>query len=230
MTSIGPSPSGSIAISGQCDDVVTQLPRARATSVAAPGPRRASTTIFTGLSGQRRAPRRARPGRSPDAALEPGAVFVSDERRQHVPSWWAATGARQPPPIEGDAARARPRPAPRLAVVPARDEILLTDAHLQRQRTLPGLGQHHLGVEPEPDLGVEPEPVETARGEHDGVEATLAPLAQPRVDVPAQRLDRERRLEREQLGPAAGRGGADPHPGPDRAGAAERVARILARV
>ena len=39
----------------------------------------------------------------------------------------------------------------------------------------------------------------------------LAALAQPRVDVPAQRLDRERRLEREQLRAPAHRRGADPH-------------------
>ena len=49
------------------------------------------------------------------------------------------------------------------------------------------------------DLGVQAEAVETTGGQHDRVEAALAALAQPRVDVAAQRLDRERRLEREQL-------------------------------
>ena len=47
--------------------------------------------------------------------------------------------------------------------------------------------------------------------------------------LPAQRLDRERRLEREQLCAAPGRGGADPHPRPQLRGAAERVPRILPR-
>jgi len=30
--------------------------------------------------------------------------------------------------------------------------LLLTDAHLQGQRTLAGLGQHHGGIDPEADL------------------------------------------------------------------------------
>ena len=78
------------------------------------------------------------------------------------------------------------------------------------------------------DLGGEAEPVEAARREHDRVEAALAALAQTRVDVPAKRLDRERRLEREQLClPPRGRG-ADPHPRRDLRRAAERIARIVA--
>jgi hypothetical protein len=63
------------------------------------------------------------------------------------------------------------------------------------------------------DLGGETEAVEPARGEQDRIETALASLAKPRVDVPAQRLDRETRLEGEKLcTPARGRG-ADPHPG-----------------
>jgi hypothetical protein len=78
------------------------------------------------------------------------------------------------------------------------------------------------------DLGAEAEAVEAARGEHDRVEPALAALAQARVDVSAQRLDRERRLEREQLRlPPCGRG-ADAHARPDLGRAAERVARIVA--
>ena len=79
------------------------------------------------------------------------------------------------------------------------------------------------------DLAGEAEPVEPAGGEHDRVEPALAALAQPRVDVPAQRLDRQLRLEREQLCAPPHRRGADPHPGPQLGGAAERVAGILAR-
>src|SRR5437870_72104 len=61
------------------------------------------------------------------------------------------------------------------------------------------------------------------------VEPALAALAQPRVDVPAQRLDRERRLEREKLCAPPHRRRPNPHPGPDLVRAAERVARVFAR-
>ena len=54
-------------------------------------------------------------------------------------------------------------------------------------------------------------------------------LPQARVDVPAQGLDGERRLEGEQLGAAAHGGGADAHSRPDAVRAAEGVPRILAR-
>jgi len=39
------------------------------------------------------------------------------------------------------------------------------------------------------DLAAEAQAVEAARGEHHGVEAALAPLAESRVDVAAERLD-----------------------------------------
>ena len=74
----------------------------------------------------------------------------------------------------------------------------------------------------------EPEPVETAGGEHERVEAALLRLAQARVDVAAQRLDRDRRIEREQLRAAPDRGGADPHARLEPLGADERVARVVA--
>ena len=77
------------------------------------------------------------------------------------------------------------------------------------------------------DLGSEPEPVETAGREHDRIESALAALAQTRLDVAAQRLDRERRLEREQLRAPADRGRADPHPGSNLRRSAQRVTRIL---
>ena len=79
------------------------------------------------------------------------------------------------------------------------------------------------------DLVGEPEPVEPAGGEHDRVEPALPTLAEARVDVAPHRLDRERRLEREQLGAPPDRGGPDPHPGADPVGSAQRVTRILAR-
>jgi hypothetical protein len=78
------------------------------------------------------------------------------------------------------------------------------------------------------DLAAEPEAVEAAGGQHDRIEATLAALAQPRVDVAAERLDRERRLERQELGAAPHGRRPDPHPRKQLGGAAERVAWILA--
>ena len=108
------------------------------------------------------------------------------------------------------------------------DELLVALAHLERERALRGLRQQLVRVEPPADLAREPEPVEPAGGEHDRVEPSLGALAQPRVDVAAQRLDRERRLEREQLRLAPRRRRADAHPRPDRVGAAQRVARIVA--
>ena len=79
------------------------------------------------------------------------------------------------------------------------------------------------------DLVGEPEPVEPAGSEHDGIEPALSALPQTRVDVPPQRLDRERRLAREQLSAPAHGGGPDPHPGADPVGSTERVAWVLAR-
>ena len=74
---------------------------------------------------------------------------------------------------------------------------------------------------------LEPEPVEAARREHDRVEAALASFPQARVDVAAQRLDRERRIEGEQLRLPPYRSSADPHPGPKLRRAAKRVPGIF---
>jgi hypothetical protein len=63
------------------------------------------------------------------------------------------------------------------------------------------------------DLPLEPEAVEPARRQKDRVEPTLAPLAQPRVDVAPERLDRKRRLQRQQLRAPAHRRRPDPHAG-----------------
>ena len=143
-----------------------------------------------------------------------------------APSWKAATGARQPPPTSARsgapprpacASPDRPRPPPML---PPRRTCSASD--------LPRLGEQLGRLEAAADLGLEAEPVEPARGQHDRVQPALAALAQPRVDA-AQRLDRERRLEREQLGAAAHRRRPDPHPGPQLGRPAERVAWILAR-
>ena len=123
--------------------------------------------------------------------------------------------------------RARPRHGGASPHRPRHNQLLLARSHLQRERALPGLGEHLRRVEPVPDLAGEPEPIETACGEDDRIQAALATLAQARVDVPAQRLDGQRRLEREELRTAADGRGADPHPRPDSGRAAQRVARIL---
>ena len=133
----------------------------------------------------------------------------------------AAADERHAAPLRLDAAS-------RLHVVDIRDEVCLTRSHLQGERTLPRLGQHHGRVEAQPDLAAEPEPVEPAGGEHDRVETALAALPQACFDIAAQGLDRQRRLEREQLGTPARGGRADAHPGPDLRATAERVAWILA--
>src|SRR5204863_9223431 len=113
-------------------------------------------------------------------------------------------------------------------VVCSRDEMFVARAHLQRQRTLPGLGDDLVGLEAPADLTREPEPVEAAGREDNRVEPPLPALAQARVDVASQRLDRKGRLEPEQLRAPPDRRGTDPHPRTEPVGSAQRVARILA--
>src|SRR5213076_390042 len=91
--------------------------------------------------------------------------------------------------------------AARLGVVDASNQVLLACAHLQRERALAGLRQELLRLKAVADLGVQAEPVKAAGRQDDRVEPSLAALAQTRIDVAAQRLDRELGLERQQLGP-----------------------------
>ena len=130
---------------------------------------------------------------------------------------------------DGDAPSLRLHSPPRLRIVGDRDELFLAEADLHRERALSGLGKHHVRLDAHADLTGEAEPIEPAGGEHDGVEATLDPLAEARVDVPTKRLDGEARLEREKLGPPSDGRGADPHARLDRSRPAERVTRVLAR-
>jgi hypothetical protein len=113
------------------------------------------------------------------------------------------------------------------AVVCGRYEMVVPAPHLERECALAGLGEHRLRLEAVPGLPAEPEPVEPARREHDRVEPALPSLPQARVYVAAQRLDRQRRLEREQLRLPPHRGRADPHPRPQLGRTAERIAGIL---
>ena len=218
--------SGSIRISGHS---TTSWPSSSSRATSRPACSRGRVTITFTQEPATAARRRARPDRPRFAARTQRPSGSATRAVSVSPSWYAAIGARHPPPIETDTAALGRDPPLRLRVVRGRDELLLADADLQRERALARLGKQLLRVEAMADLRAEPEPVEPAGGEDDGVEAALAALAQPGVDVSAERLDRERRLEREQLRAAAHRGRPDPHPGPDRVRAAERVARILAR-
>src|SRR5439155_21201308 len=94
-----------------------------------------------------------------------------------------------------DALPLRLGPAPSLGVVERLHQFLVPEAHLERERPLPRLGEQLLRLEPFADLGAEAEPIETAGGENDRVETALVPLPQARVDIAPQRLDREVRLE-----------------------------------
>src|SRR5436305_6998175 len=120
-------------------------------------------------------------------------------------------------------------PPARLRVVGRGHEMLVARPHLKGEGTLARLGQHLPRLEAVPDFVAEPEPVEPARGEHDRVEPALATLAQARVDVAAQRLDRERRIAREQLRLPPNRSRPDAHARSQLRRAAERVAWVVAR-
>ena len=162
------------------------------------------------------------------APLDPRPVLGGDQRRQLRAVVVGGDRREAAGADRRDTGALGLDPAARLGIVADGDELLLARPHLQRERALRRLGQHRLDRQPQADLAVEPEPVEPAGREHERVEAALAGLAQARVDVAAQRLDRERRLEREQLRAAADRRGADPHPRPELVGADERVARVVA--
>src|SRR5207249_10295587 len=75
--------------------------------------------------------------------------------------------------------------------LPICDRLLVARAHLQRERPLPRFRQELVRLEPPADLAAEPEPVEAAGCEDDRVERPLSPLAQPRLDVSTERLDRK---------------------------------------
>src|SRR5262249_52519195 len=73
----------------------------------------------------------------------------------------------------------------RVGVVGPGDQLLVAGPHLKRERPLAGLGKYLLGREAEADLAFQAKAVEPAGGEHNGIEASLASLPEPRVDVAA---------------------------------------------
>ena len=136
--------------------------------------------------------------------LDPCAVLVRHEGREHVaPSWYAATGARQPPP----------RSATHRRSASTRRRVSASSTERRGARHPPALGA---------PARLDPLPAEARRARTDGrsrrrgragrartppsttASSPRSPaLAQAGVDVSAQRLDREGRLERQQLGPPA---------------------------
>src|SRR5437764_11121670 len=160
--------------------------------------------------------------------LEPGAVLRGNERGQRFAVVVCGYGREAPAPDREATRTLRFDPSPCLCVVRVGNEPFFAGTHLERKRALARFGQELVRLEAVTDLGAETEAVEPAGREDDGVEAALTAFPQPRVDVPAERLDRELGLEREQLRSPSDRGGSDPHTPPKPGGAAERVARILA--
>src|SRR5439155_15958506 len=127
----------------------------------------------------------------------------------------------------GDAGALGLDPPPCLRVIRRGDELLVIRPHLERKRPLTCLGDHFRRVEAVPDLVTEAQAIEPTGREDDRVEPAFAPLAETRVDVPPQRLDRERRLERKELRATPDRRRPDPQAGPQPVRAAKGIAGIL---
>src|SRR5439155_12845596 len=114
-----------------------------------------------------------------------------------------------------------------LGMVGARNKLLFPHAYLKRKRPLAGLRQQVIRLEATADLGGQAETIEPAGGKHDRVEAPFAALPQTCIDVPAERLDRQLGLQRQQLGLSPHGRCADAHPRSKLRSASKRVASIL---
>ena len=113
-------------------------------------------------------------------------------RQQLVPVVVGRDRREAPAADPGDARALGLDPPPGLRVVERRDAAPLRPSRTwSASAPCPASGTMLAGSNRRPDLVRQPEPVETGRGEHDRVEPPLVALAQARVDVPAQRLDRE---------------------------------------
>jgi hypothetical protein len=177
----------------------------------------------------RRDSARARLG-SRRCAARSRAVLVRDERGQRSPSWCArpARGSRR---RSAPTQRRSASTAGASRVVARRDELLLARAHLQRERALARLGRA-------PARGrsaARSHPCSPRRRDrtpqHDASRLPLRALAEPRVDVPAQRA------RSTSDGSSASSCAAPAAPmrcryrirGPQLGRPAQRVARVLAR-
>ena len=139
------------------DDLVPELLEPRHEILRLPSGR--VTTILHRRE-RRAAPPRAPPGRRPlrRSIQVPSSAAISAV--SVAPSWWAATGARQPPPISATHRRSASTRSPRLGVVDRGATSSSSPARTcSASAPWPGLGQHHVRIEPLPDLAPEPQPV-----------------------------------------------------------------------
>ena len=218
-TSIGSSPSGSTRSAGS-DDLVAERLEPGDSSCSWPSGRVTTTSSASGISSAASVAG-SRPVRR--STQVPSSAAISAVRRSR-------RGTRRP---ERDNRPDERHTAP-LGLDPRRvsgrrraRRDLLAGAYLQGERSLTGLGQHHLRVEPEPDL------VSRPKRSRPHAASTIAsrprsPLLRSRVSMLPRRGSIESVGSRARAGPPAGRCSADPHPGPDRVRPAERVAGILA--
>src|SRR5438046_1083031 len=162
------------------------------------------------------------------AALDPAAVVSRHECGEPHAVVIGGDGSETAPPDHGDARSLGLETPPRFGVIGSTDEMLLALPHLKREVTLPILGDLLFRSETVPDLAGELQAVEAARRQDDRIEPPLAALPQSRIDVAAQGLDREPRLEREQLRFPPDRGRADAHLRPQPRTATEGVTSVFA--
>ena len=127
----------------------------------------------------------SRPSRARDQAAQPQRVLfplgVGGERRLAA----AAQRAR-----ERTLGRRRERRRTIGERPSAASEIAAIGAAFDRERTLAGRRQAVVRIEQRADPRAEPEPLQSGRRQDDRVVPAVVELAQPRVDVAAQRLDR----------------------------------------
>ncbi len=124
----------------------------------------------------------------------------------------APTGAEQPPSRVARTARSASTAAPGPQVLeigqPGR-QVDVAGAALDRQRTLPGGGEHLQRVEHLGDLVEPSEPGQPGPGQYDGVVLTGPDLADPGVHVAPDVDDIQTEAERVELGDPPRRAGAD---------------------
>src|SRR5207344_256190 len=105
--------------------------------------------------------------------LEPGAVLGRDEPRERRAIMMRRDRSEAPAADDRDDRPLGLHLLARCGIVRSRDEMLLTRPYLQRQRTLPRLGEQLLDLEAITDLRGKAEPVQPARCEDDCVEPAL---------------------------------------------------------
>ena len=178
-------------------------------SFQAPPARRAGAAGSSPL--RRSSQRRPRPRSAPSARCRRGTPrpVPGSRRRSRATHARSASTRRRVSASSASATSLLPPPAPAARPRPG------------RPRGIPPPAKTAARISPTTEA------VETATREHHRVQPALASLSQASVDVPAERLDRQRRLEREQLGAAPHRRRADAHARPHLRRPAQRVARIV---